>query len=458
MPPFSRCVIALAFCCATTASAQATVRGQLTDSLTHRAFIGARVQLVLQTEPWAAGQHSESDSLGAFVFTAVAPGTYTLGFDHPRLDSLGMDAVLRTIIIPEGTATIRADLGLPGARAMAAALCGPRSDTTGVIIGRARDARAGTGRGGARVSATWGELVMDARTLRNTSADVWTLAAADGRYVLCGVPTDVAVLLQVRGSASDTTRAESGIDVAFPPDVPLVHRDLLLADSTEGNTRITGRVVRPDGTPLAGARVRVRGEPATAVTDSAGRFMLTGASAGTRTLEAIAIGFSPARVPVDVRVGADSRADVAMRATVTTLETVTVRAIMSRDTRDYLARAQRKGLGFFLSGDEVRSRGQALVSYALLKAPGIRAQDTQFGRPVLSGAFNCTPRFFLDGWEIAADELDRFASVASLGGLEVYRQPSEVPPQLMRSLLIPDGQREPCHMVFVWSKSVVDPG
>ena len=451
-----RGALALAFCHATTAAAQTTVRGQLTDSLTHRVFNGARVQLVSQKDPSAEGQRVESDSLGAFVFTGVAPGSHLLGFEHPRLDSLGMDAVLRSITIPEGVTTLHADLGLPSARYLAGTLCEALRDTTGVIIGRARDARTGMGHGGARISATWGELVMDARTVRNASAEVSTVAAADGRYVLCGVPTDAAVLLQVRGGASDTNHVESGIDVAFPPDVPLVHRDLLVSDGTERRTRIIGRVLRPDGIPLTGARVRVRGDPATVVTDSAGTFMLDGAPAGTRTLEAIALGFSPARVPVDVYVGKASRADITMQTAATTLETMKVRAFASRDARDYLARAQRNRVGFFLSGDEVRRRGQTLVSFALLKAPLMRALDTKFGRPVLSGPRGCTPSFFVDGWEIEADELDRAISVASLGGIEVYRHPGEVPSQL--GLRVPVGVRGQCLMVFVWSKSLVNSG
>lgn len=450
--------IALLFGFATTAAAQTTVRGRLTDSVTHRVFVGARVQLVSQQDPSAEGQRVMSDSLGSFVFAAVAPGRYLLGFDHPRLDSLGMESVLRSITVPEGVATIDADLGLPSARTLARELCGPRRDTTGVIIGRVRDARADTARGGARVSATWGELVMDTRSVRNASAEVSTVTGADGRYVLCGVPTDVPVLLQARASASDTSQLTSGIDVSFPPDVPLVHRDLLSAASTERRTRINGRVRRPDGTPLAGARVRVRGESATAVTDSAGTFVLTNAPAGTRTLEAIALGFAPTRVPVDVGAADTSPAEIVMRTTLTTLDTVVTRAMMSRDSRDYRARAQRGAIGFFLSGDEVRNRGLALVSFALLKAPSIRMRDTRFGRPVLSGPFNCTPQIFYDGWEIEADEVDRFVSMESLGGIEVYRQYNEVPSQLLRGLTMSAAHRTPCPMVFVWSKLMTDGG
>ncbi len=275
-------------------------------------------------------------------------------------DSLGMETVLRSITIPDGVATITADLGLPSARTLALELCGSRRDTTGVIIGRVRDAGADTARGGARVAATWGELVIDARSVRNAAAEISTVTGADGRFVLCGVPTDIAVLLQARTSAADTNQLTSGIDVSFPSGVPLVHRDLLAAAGTERRTRINGRVRRPDGTPLVGARVRIRGESTTTVTYTAGTFVLTDAPAGTRTLEAIAMGFAPTRIPVDVRVAGTSAAEIVMRTTLTTLE---------------------------------------------------------------------------------ADDVDRFVSVASLGGIEVYSQPNEVPSELMRGLSISAAQR-----------------
>ena len=67
---------------------------------------------------------------------------------------------------------------------------------------------------------------------------------------------------------------------------------------------ITGRVVTPDGRPIAAAQVQVEGTTAGAVTDSAGAFRVVGPARGTATLRARRIGYDMATVAV-------SRADSA---------------------------------------------------------------------------------------------------------------------------------------------------
>jgi hypothetical protein len=57
------------------------------------------------------------------------------------------------------------------------------------------------------------------------------------------------------------------------------------------------------------------------------------------------------------------------------LEPVTVYGMLSRDASAYAAGAKRGGLGVFLSGNDVRQRGQTQVSSTLLRAPGLRATD-----------------------------------------------------------------------------------
>ena len=469
---------------ATTLAAQATVTGVVSDSLTRKPFAGASVQLVLQNAPWSAGRTTRADSTGAFRIDSVTAGAYTFGFIHPRLDSLGMDAVTRTLTIAAGSTTVDASIALPSSTTLATGFCGARTDTTGAMIGRVLDAQSGAGRGMARVTARWGELLMQSGVIRPGTAQVSTLAGSDGRYLLCGVPTDVAVFLQVAEEDTTRVRADSAardssgsIEVQFAADTPLLHRDLLLASSAAPSSsvaagtvpedapqpaltaRIVGRVLAPDGTPVRGARARVGSAAAPsdyAVTDSTGTFRLSGVPAGTQTVQVIAIGFTPYRMAVDLRPNLEARVMVQMREWAYTLDGVKVYASGSRDGDAYAARAKKGGLGFYVTGDEVRNRGQTLVTYALLRAPGMRVTDTRFGRPVIAGSFNCTPRVFLDGWEIGSDELDRFVSVDALGGIEVYRAPFEVPPQLMRSVRVPrSGGGEPCNVVFVWSKAVV---
>lgn len=490
MPDLRRVLLLLA-AGLTTASgtalhAQTVVTGRVVDSLTGRPFARASVQLVPAEAPWSAGRMTLSDSLGRFQLDSVAPGTYTFGFSHPRLDSLGMDAVMRTLAVPVDAGIINTELALPSAGTLAAALCGVRADTTGALIGRVLDASTGAARAGARVAVRWGDLVMGAGTLRKSMSEIATKTGIDGRYVLCGVPTDVSVLLQVANADSALAdvaprlRDSSGaIEIAFAAGAPLLHRDLLLAsasDSTAASStvapdapgigapaigrrtaRLAGRVVAPDGAPLRGARVRIsdgQSDGRYVVTDSSGAFLLTGLTSGTQTVQVIAIGFTPTRTAVDLRPGVESRVNITIRGRVYTLDPVTVYAPRSRDATAYAARAKKGGLGFFMTGDEVRARGQQLVSFALLRAPGMRAIDSKIGRPVLGGRFGCAPRFFLDGWEVAGGDLDLELSVASLGGIEVYSGGMGVPQQIVRGTIgrSPVGEIGDCPMPFIWSK------
>ncbi len=459
---------------------QVVVRGAVRDSLTGRPFAGARVELVPQAAPWTSGESVMSDTLGRFQFDGVAPGTYSFGFSHTRLDSLGVDDVMRTLTVRAGDRPLVADLALPGAASLLKSFCGVRTDTTGVVIGTVRDASTGRGRDSVPVRVSWGEVVLEGGQVRTATLQVAATSAADGRFVVCGVPADVPVHLQagvrdtLPGAAAGSDVSSGAFEIVLATGVPFLHRDVWVssgvalpteasgdstaaASPTTPRTRLTGRVLRPDGTALSGARIRLASDGASgryAVSDSFGAFMLDDLPGGTRAIEAIAIGFTPTRVVADLRPGTPARVTVAMRERVTTLEAVTVRGL-SRHALGFAARRQKIGMGFFMTGDEARARGQPLVSMALLRAPGLRVADMQFGRPVLEGSFRCQPRYFLDGWEIESGDLDRFASVKELGGVEVYRQWSEAPPQLMQSMLLTQGTRGQCQLVFIWSKQVV---
>lgn len=64
------------------------------------------------------------------------------------------------------------------------------------------------------------------------------------------------------------------------------------------STRIEGRVLAEDGTPVHLAEVRLTGSPERAVTDADGRFELRGVELGDRTLSVSARGFRSASADV----------------------------------------------------------------------------------------------------------------------------------------------------------------
>jgi len=120
--------------------------------------MGAMVQLVVADNPAILIRSAVSDSSGRFSLDNVPAGRYKLGFFHPILDSLGVEAPLREVYVEHRP--MRADLALPAPARLRAALCGPQSgpDSTGVVVGVVRNAAGGTPAGGVSVAAQWLEF------------------------------------------------------------------------------------------------------------------------------------------------------------------------------------------------------------------------------------------------------------------------------------------------------------
>ena len=465
--------------------AQATVNGTVRDSLAGGSFARATVQLLSAAAPWEAGAVVTSDSSGRFSFYGVAPGQYQIGFVHPRLDSLGFDAVSRAVTVPRSSLPITADIALPSARTLSASICGARRDTTGVLLGRVLAADGSLPGSQATVVVEWGELILGSDGMTSTRASVRAPVGRDGRYAACGVPTDVPVLVRASIGDSVETDASGTIELKFVSDVPLLHRDLFVAAHTStsnanattdsalggeqraaskparrvsGTSTIVGRVIAPGGQPLAGARVRlldVRLDDAYVTTDAAGGFRFRSLPAGTFGMEVIAIGFTPTRASVDLRPNRASVLSIMIDARVATLDAITVYSPKSREAIGFEARRKR-GLGYFLTGEQVRARG-TLLSFVLLSAPTLRAVDTRFGRPVVRGLGNCLPTVYLDGFPLLAedaDDLDRAIGLHQVGAVEVYSTTFEAParfsrpPPRFRSHNL-DGT---CASIVLWSK------
>lgn len=453
--------------------AQTIVSGFVKDSLTGRPLIGATVQLVPAATPWLAGRMTQSDSLGRFRLDTVAPGQYLFGFQHPRLDSLGLDAVNSTIFVDKAIRVLRADLAIPSGRSFVTTLCGARADSsTGAVIGRVFNAASGEPIASGTVVVRYAQMRIDGGGVRRVPVQVPAQFGADGRYVACGIPTDVPVMIQARAGAGDAaTRAGTSgeVELTFVPRVPLLHRDLLVslraddAVATTGGTtprpagvlartgtsRLSGRVVAADGAPVNGARVSVQDTDISATADSNGTFRLTGLPSGTRAVEVVAIGFTPARASVDLRPGQEAALTVNIGAKVSTLASVKVTA--PADRSGFRAR-RATGNGYFFDAAAIEARGLQTVASLLTTAPSLRANGFSTvdpTRPRVSGRGNCTPSLFLDGIQMrdGIDGLDDQVQVRRVGGIEVYANPAQAPPQYRGS-----GN---CATILVWTHAYV---
>ncbi len=449
-------------------SAQTNVSGLVRDSLTATPFKGATVQLVPSATPWAPGRTIQTDSIGRFAFAAVPPGRYLLGFQHPRLDSLGMDAVSRTIDVSKALPILRADLALPSGRTFVTTFCGARADSTGAVIGRVFNADEDVALTGGSVVVRWAELRVDNGGIRRVPQQAVVAFGSDGRYVVCGVPTDAPLLVQARTAApstADTTtrRVTSGeIEVTFPPNVPLIHRNLLIATTPAvtastaaaslpaGNSRLSGRVIAADRTPVANARIAVQGTDLVATADSTGAFRITGIAAGTRALEVTALGYSPVRSSADFRPNRETTITIPIGAKVATLGSVKVTS--SAVDRSGFMKRRGEGVGYFIDANTIEQRGAMNVAMALQTAPSLRVNGTDAqnpGRPRISGRGFCTPTVYMDGL-LMRDGLagvDDLLTIRRVGGIEVYANPSEAPPQFV--------SKSSCATIIVWTRAYV---
>lgn len=445
-------------------TAQTNVSGIVRDSLRAAPFKGATVQLVSSATPWATGRTMRTDSIGRFAFPAVPAGRYLLGFQHPRLDSLGMDAISRTIDVTASVPILRADLALPSGRTFVTTLCGARTDSTGAMIGRVFNADEDVALTGGSVVVRWAELRVDVGGVRRVPQQVVVSFGSDGRYVACGVPTDAPLLVQARtgaATAPDTAgrRETSGeIEVRFTPKIPLLHRDLLIATTVPvatataavGSARLSGRIIASDGTPVPAARVSVQGTEIVVTADSNGAFRAAGVPAGTRALEVTAIGYAPVRTAADFRPNRETAITIPIGVKVATLGAVKVTGA-GVDRSGFMKR-RAEGVGYFLDANTMEQRGAQNVAMALQAAPSLRvngADAANPGRPRISGRGYCAPTVYMDGL-LMRDGLtgvDDLLTIRRVGGIEVYANPSEAPPQFV--------SRSSCATILVWTRAYV---
>lgn len=453
----------------------ARLTGVVFDSVALRPLAGAVVQLVSRRD-LARARSTETSASGAFVFDSVAAGSYVLGFYHPILDSLGIETPLDALEV-RSSGELRVVMAVPSSRTVLAAFCGAGAlkDSTGMLLGYVRSAIDGSTRPRAQIRATWSELTVSASGIQRTAPSVLGDANEQGGVIMCGLPRDAPVLVRAWSGRDSSGFAEFDV-----PASGLLLRDLYVgsshtelvrsvalpdtgADSTgaiaaatttvlRGTGALRGEVRRPDGTPLAGARVVFWGAGTEATTGASGSFHLRALPTGTYTLEARALGFLPQRRAVDILDGREGVVSLSMESFGTYLDTVKVttqRVFVSRQLQEFEQR-RRRGFGFFMDEESIGQRNPMYVSDLFRLTPGVTvAPGGNFGNQVLmrGSGFNsfCLPAVFIDGMRIinTQGDLDAFVNAQDIRALEVYTRASNVPPQFLTM--------EGCGSLVIWT-------
>ena len=399
---------------------------------------------------------AKSDAAGHFALTALAPGRYVLTFYHPMLDSAGLSMPPVVVDVVAGDSNTVA-LATPSPTQAHHLLC-PHDPLrrTGTVVGVVHNAADGKPMAAATISAHWTtyDIGVGATGVRSAQRAVEAKSDASGHVLLCGLPTDVALVL--RGQTDGGSVGMLIVDLAGRA-FGRANIELAVGPIT-GSVR--GVVRNSNGSLVPGATVAVVGTDATAQTDQYGRFSLDSVTVGSRILEARALGYQMGRAQTTVRQGAGKQVDILVGDSVAVLEPVTVEG----QYEPYLAhvgfmRRSHTAQGHFLDTTAIAKSGALRFEELFRMVPGVQLRpngtgmlvELQRGQGEISnrelGSY-CPPMYFIDAvyYPLPPLQTQSVPVVPSeILGIEVYSNLFSAPPQFQR-------RGSGCGVILIWTK------
>jgi hypothetical protein len=492
----SACAFSLVLASASPARSQqqahrttATITGVVYDSLVRNAPLSGAEVTVDGTDLSAV-----SDAKGRFTLRGVLPGRAGVRFYHTMLDSLGFGAAPVAVAVAD-TGVVSVRLTTPSPATLRASLClGPQPSATGVVLGRVRNVDTQAPLPHATVTASWAEWSIAKAGMTRAERRVAGEATPSGAFAVCGVPNDVAVVVRATAAGHVTGL----VDVNLSQRLFAVHDfgvsvtdsgatvgELARLDSAftrgdsahaQGAATIVGVIRDANGKILDQAQVAVSGFPISVRTRSDGAYTLTRVPAGTQTLDVRSLGFAPKRMGVELRTGERRVLDVILDgANAQELAPVSVVARNMKLDKTGFDGRRKSGMGQYITEEEIERRGVFETTQALWNARGTRVvwngydnvvmftRPTGTGRGTLvdqgkgvmqGGGYNtlCRPAYWVDGLAMPVpvpgdpfDDTNASVRPRDIRGIEVYLDPSSVPPQYRR----PDVA---CGVVLIWTK------
>lgn len=459
---------------------RAAVAGVAWDSTAGGPLAGATVQLVNPREP-AVSRSTVADSLGRWRIDGVAPGEWALGFVHPTLDLLGIESPLRAVAVSGRDSITHVNVWAPGPATVRALLCrgdavrrdalrGDAGDSTGALVGVVREAERDVPPADAKVVVSWEELVVGRSGITRTPHRVPVPVRAGGMFAICGVSADGTVFV-----SAEAPGLRSGVIEVHVAPGGAVRRDLTLDSSAtravasgptvaltaRGRARLTGVVRDTAGSAVPGVRLSVEGTSAVATSGVDGTFTLDSLPAGTWSLEARAVGWTPVRRPVDLSARGALTVSLVLRDRVPQLAAVNVKAkanAMHRFgpalTGGFYDRMHTR-VGHFVTPEVIDSLKPLRTTDVLRTILGISVQTVNTYNSGIRTVVRmrggvgvgCTPLVVVNGIAVqgGANEIDDLVSSVSIAAVEVY-QISEVPIEYGGSMT------NQCGAVMLWTR------
>jgi hypothetical protein len=214
---------------------------------------------------------------------------------------------------------------------------------------------------------------------------------------------------------------------------------------------LVGQVVSAiDGQAIGGAVVALLRSGMGAISDSSGNFNIPLTIAGTDTLEVRFIGYETGTVEVYLEPKRSTRVVLLLSPTTVRVAELNVEIERSETPALYegFYRRRNKGLGHFITPEEIARRRPRYTSDMLRSVPGLAVGATRGGRATVTVTrelIPCEPVVFIDGLYVPAMPVDDIIA-NDLGAIEVYLGPSQVPVQY--ASLAPAA----CGAILVWTR------
>lgn len=201
--------------------------------------------------------------------------------------------------------------------------------------------------------------------------------------------------------------------------------------------------------PLAGALVSIADTELEARTDPEGRFVLAGVPVGVHSFRVLHDNTVSDRLEVRVDPERGDEIEIEILLDVDVMPLPPLRVSVDAAPRGKLAgfyHRRERASGVFFTRQQIEDRDPRRTSDLFRGLPGIRV--SRFGPgsssvAIARGPTACPIEYFLDGIRVGSFEVDAVPPEV-IDGIEVYRGPSEVPPQFRRRLS--------CAAIVIWTR------
>lgn len=439
--------------------AQGLVRGTVYDSL----FTGAPLEgatIVVSGSMVTA----KSDRRGRFVLRGLEPGPQVISFTHPKFDSLQVSLPSYAIEVGEET-TVTLPLATPSLAVLHQRLCGATiEEATTVLFGLIRAAEDDAPLADAEARAHWYEIVVGQGGGSQLQRALTARTDSTGRYLLCGVPTDIALTLV----ASRDSQVTGPLHLEIAPG-PLARRDfsLSLRDTAarhvqlvlEGDSNILGAepgsarlrvaVRNAQGRGVKGAIVGIRGTAISTTTGESGVVNLANIPAGSQTLVVRAIGLAPTFRVVALKPGAELSATIDAARIAALLPSMSVIGLgPDRVVAEY-ERRKKLGFGHFVEGRALQDAPMSAAFWYQFPGVTVDAGSGSSVMPLMRGQLltRCVPNVWVDGMQLnIIDGWELRGALMTAKRIEVYTSASRVPAEFL------SGDVSGCGAIVVWSR------